>query len=154
MGLSRQEYWSGLPFPPPGYLPNPGIEPACSALQANSLPSEPPGKLPSSTIVQMYFTKADPKPCAKSLTVFNKQQLSNKQTVKNLLAMWETGLIPGSGRSPGGGHGNPLQYSCLGNPMDRGAWWAIVDGVAKSQTRLGSQHFHTHGLHFLASWSP
>ena len=37
--------------------------------------------------------------------------------------------IPGSGRSPGGGHGNPLQYSCLGNPMDRGAWQAIVHGV-------------------------
>ena len=45
-----------------------------------------------------------------------------------------TGLIPGLGRSPGGGHSNPLQCSCLGNPMDRGAWWAIVDGFAKSQT--------------------
>ena len=42
--------------------------------------------------------------------------------------------IPGSGRSPGGGHGTPLQYSCLGNPMDRGAWQATVHGVAKSQT--------------------
>ena len=42
--------------------------------------------------------------------------------------------IPGSGRSPGGGNGNPLQYSCLGNPMDRGAWWATVHGAAKSQT--------------------
>ena len=42
--------------------------------------------------------------------------------------------IPGSGRSPGGGHGNPLRYSCLENPMDRGAWWAIIHGVAKSQT--------------------
>ena len=42
--------------------------------------------------------------------------------------------IPGSGRSPGGGHGNPLQYSCLENPMDRGAWWAVIHGVAKSQT--------------------
>ena len=41
---------------------------------------------------------------------------------------------PGSGRSPGGGHGNPLQYSCLENPMDRGAWWATVHGVTKSQT--------------------
>ena len=40
-------------------------------------------------------------------------------------------LIPGSGRSLGEGNGNPLQYSCLGNPMDRGAWWAIVYGVAK-----------------------
>ena len=45
--------------------------------------------------------------------------------------------IPGSGRSPGGGNGNPLQYSCLENPMDRGAWWAVVSGVAKSWTRLG-----------------
>ena len=42
--------------------------------------------------------------------------------------------IPGSGRSPGGGHGNPLQYSCMENPMDRGAWRATVHGVAKSQT--------------------
>ena len=44
MGFSRQEYWSGLPCPPPGYLPNPGIEPRYPALQADSLPSEPPGK--------------------------------------------------------------------------------------------------------------
>ena len=45
----------------------------------------------------------------------------------------DAGLIPGSGRSPGGGDGNPLQYSCLENPMEREAWWAIVHGVAKSQ---------------------
>ena len=44
--------------------------------------------------------------------------------------------VPGLGRSPGGRHGNPLQYSCLEHPMDRGAWWAIVHGVAKSQTQL------------------
>ena len=44
--------------------------------------------------------------------------------------------IPGSGRSPGGRHGNPLQYSCLENAMDRGAWWAIVHGVTKSRTWL------------------
>ena len=44
--------------------------------------------------------------------------------------------IPGLGRSPGGGHGNSLQYSCLGNPMDRGAWWATVHRVAKSQKWL------------------
>ena len=43
-------------------------------------------------------------------------------------------LIPGSGRSPGGGHGNPLQYSCLENPMDRGAWRATVHRVTKSRT--------------------
>ena len=46
----------------------------------------------------------------------------------------EAGSIPGLGRSPGGRHGNPLQYSCLENPMDRGAWWDIVHTVAKSQT--------------------
>ena len=45
-----------------------------------------------------------------------------------------TGSIPGLGRSPVGGHGNPLQYSCLENPMDRGAWWATVRGVAESDT--------------------
>ena len=44
--------------------------------------------------------------------------------------------IPGSGRSPGGGHGSPLQFSCLKNSMDRGTWWATVDGIAKSWTRL------------------
>ena len=46
------------------------------------------------------------------------------------------GSILGWGRSPGVGNGNPLQYSCLENPMDRGAWWATVHGVAKSRTRL------------------
>ena len=48
------------------------------------------------------------------------------------------GLIPGSGRSPGEGNGNPLQYSCLENPMDRGAWWVTVSGLAKSGTRLNN----------------
>ena len=48
----------------------------------------------------------------------------------------DTGSIPGSGRSPRGGHGNPLQCSCLENPTDRGAWWATVHGAAQSQTRL------------------
>ena len=47
---------------------------------------------------------------------------------------WDS--IPGLGRSPGGGHGNPLQYPRLEDPMDRGAWWATVHGVAKSQTPL------------------
>ena len=48
----------------------------------------------------------------------------------------DASLIPGWGRSPGGRHGNPLQYFCLENPMDRGAWWATVHGVTKSQTGL------------------
>ena len=48
----------------------------------------------------------------------------------------DTGWIPGSERTPGEGNGNPLQYFCLGNPMDRGAWQATVHGVTKCQTRL------------------
>ena len=63
--------------------------------------------------------------------------------VKNLPAKvgdtGDMGLIPGSGRSLGAGNGNPLQHSCLGNPMDRGAWWVTVYGVTKSWTRL-SEH--------------
>ena len=57
----------------------------------------------------------------------------------------DTGSISGLGRSPGGGNGNLIQYSCLENSMDRGAWWAIVHGVAKSQTQLSARtHKHTH----------
>ena len=56
--------------------------------------------------------------------------------------------IPGLGRSPGEGNGNALQYSCLENPMDGGAWWAIVHGVAESQTQLSNfTHSLTHSLH-------
>ena len=53
----------------------------------------------------------------------------------------DLGSIPGSRRSPGEGNGNPLQCSCLGNPMDRGAWWATVHGVTKSQTQLSNFTF-------------
>ena len=72
--------------------------------------------------------------------------------VKHLPAMQETvGLISGSGRSPGKGNGNPIEYSCLENPMDRGAWWAIVHGesdmmeqlilaLSLSKTRIRSYH--------------
>jgi len=56
----------------------------------------------------------------------------------------ELSLILASGRSPEEGNGNPLQYSCLENPMDRGAWWATVHGVAKSQTRLSDFTSYIH----------
>ena len=68
------------------------------------------------------------------------------QRVKNPLASEgdrrDMGSVPGSGRSPGGGHGNLLKYACLENPMNRGAWWTTVHGVAKSWTRLSDQHTH------------
>ena len=53
----------------------------------------------------------------------------------------DPGLIPGSGRYPGDGNGSPLQYSCLENPMDEGAWRATVSGVARSRTRLSNFTF-------------
>ena len=56
----------------------------------------------------------------------------------------DPGSIPGSGRSPGEGNGNPFQYCCLENPMGGGAWWAAVHGVAKSRTRLGNFTFTFH----------
>ena len=58
-----------------------------------------------------------------------------KEYICNARDAGDAGSIPGLGRSPGGGNGNPLQCSCLGNPMDRGAWWAIVHRGAKSRDR-------------------
>ena len=62
------------------------------------------------------------------------QWLSNKESTCNAGSKSDVGSIPGSERPPGGGHDNPLQYSCLENPMDRGAWWATVHEVANSRT--------------------
>ena len=106
IGFSRQEYWSGLPFPSPGDLPHVGIEPGSPALRADSLLTEPPGKR------------------------------DGKESACNVGAAGDGGLIPGSGRSSGGGHDNSLQYSCLENLMDRGAWRATVHRVTQSWTQL------------------
>ena len=66
---------------------------------------------------------------------------SGGSMVKNLPAnAGDMGSVPGSGRSSGEGNDNPLQYSCQGNPTDRGAWWATVHGVAKSWPRLNNNH--------------
>ena len=62
--------------------------------------------------------------------------LSGEESACHAEDAGDLGSIPGWGRFPGGGHDNPLQYSCLENPMDRGAWWALVHRVAQSQTRL------------------
>ena len=55
----------------------------------------------------------------------------------------DLGSIPGLGRFPGGGHGNPLQYSCLANPMDRGAWWATVHRSQRVGHDWAAKHIHT-----------
>ena len=73
------------------------------------------------------------------------QWLSNKESA---CKVGDPGSIPGSGRCPGGGHGSPLQYSCLENPLDRRIWWATVLDVTKSQTRL-SEWARTHASSYL-----
>ena len=77
------------------------------------------------------------------------QWLSSKESTCKAGATGDTGSIPGSGRSSGGGHSNPPQYSCLENPMDRGAWQTTVHGVAKSQTQLKQLSTHANCIH---SW--
>ena len=72
------------------------------------------------------------------------QWLNGRESTCNAGDTVDMGLIPGSGTTPGGGYGNPLQYSCLENPMDRRAWWATVQRVTKSQTQLKWLSTHTH----------
>ena len=115
--FSRQEHWSELPFPTTEDLPDPGIELAslCLLHSQNCLPPSHSGAMVKKTHTHTYT-----------------QLPANVGDIRN------RGLIPGSGRFPGGGHGNPLKYSCLGNPVDREAWWAraTVHGVSESRTRL------------------
>ena len=76
---------------------------------------------------------------------------------ESICSSGDAGYIPGSGRCPGGGNGNPLQYSCLENPMDGGAWWAIIHGVGRNE-QLSTYSCHaksiritTHYLNFFLS---
>jgi len=106
MVFPRQQYWSGSPFPSSRNLPDSGIKPGSLALQAESFLTEPPVK-----------------PSQVALVVTNPPA--------NAGDMRAAGSMPGLGKSPGGKHGNPLQDSCLENPMDRGTWWARVHRSAK-----------------------
>ena len=99
-------------------LSDPGIKPGSLALQVDSLSAELPGKPYISPIL---YNRSDGKACAYSAG--------------------DPGSIPGSGRSPGEGNGNQLQYSCRENPMDGGAWRATIQGVAKSWTQLSNFTF-------------
>ena len=103
MGVSRQEYWSGLPCPPPGDLSDPGIEPRSPVLQADALSSEPPET-------------------AISICIFS----DSKKFACNAGDM---GSISRSGRSLEEENGNPFQYSCLENSMDRPWGWRELDTI-------------------------
>ena len=89
-----------------------------------------PGGLPS---MGLHWVRHDWSDLAAAVAASDQQAFLVAQSVKNPPAMQETCLssIPGSGRSPGEGNGNPLQYCCLRNPMVRGAWWATVHGVQR-----------------------
>ena len=92
-----------MPFPPPGDLPHPGIKPGSPTLQADSLPSEPPGKPLAIGEMQIKIAGG----------------LDGKESACNA---GDLGSAPGWGRSLGEGNGYPLHYSCLENSMDRVAW--------------------------------
>ena len=138
LGFPRQEYWNGLPCPPPEDLPDPGIEPESFMSPAlggrfftNNATQET-----THTFIYLYT----------GLLLW----LSGKESACNAGTARDVSLIPGSGRSSGGGHGNPLQYSCLENSMDRGAWQTTVHGVAESDTTKTTEHAHRYSGLFLS----
>ena len=143
MRFSRPEYWSGEPFPSPGDLGNPGIEPRSPALQVDSLPAEPQGK-PKNTGVgslcllqRIFLTQESNQGLLHCRRILCQLSYQGSPVVKNLPAnagdLRDAGSIPGSGRSLEG-NGSPLQDSCPENPRDRGGWRATVHGISESDT--------------------
>ena len=106
-------------------------------MQADSLLSEPPGKPNTLVIMNIIMNNEYLVPIlwASQVVLVAKNPPANAEDIR------DAGLIPGSRRSTGGGHGNPLQYFCLENPTDRGALRATAHGVAKSWTQLSDFHF-------------
>ena len=116
MGFPRQEHWSGVPLLSPGDLPGLGIKPASPALAGGFFTTSANWEAQSyQNISQRLYIVDD-------IIQGLPRWLSGKEST---CQRRRRGSIPGSGRPPGVGNGNPLQYCCLGNPMDKGAWWAI-----------------------------
>ena len=126
MGFSRQECWSGLPCPPPGDLPDPGIKPE---------------SLTSPALAGRYFS---------ARATWEAQQVVWR--ILLLIQKMQEKWVWSQGQKdfPEAGNGNPLQYSCLENPIDRVAWWATVHGVAKSYTQLS---IHANTVVFFCSYT-
>ena len=138
---SGRELMSSVGRWPPGPVPYPCAWPSGSspglhrvAVVSPHQSQETVGALPPSHHLRIRRDHAYKWAFQVALVV--KNQPSNAGDIR------DTGSIPGSGRSPGGGHGNPLQYSCLENPTDRGVWWATVQRVAKSRTRVKQLNMH------------
>ena len=96
----------------------------------------------------MYLQDYKPYAMSQRSKGFPSDGSAGKEATCNAGDTGDVGSIPGSGRFPGGRNGKPLQYSCLENPMDGGAWWAAVHGVAEGQSRLNdfTFTFHFHAL--------
>ena len=122
MGFCRQEYWGGLPYSPLGILPNPGIEPPSS-----TSPASADGFFTTSTTWEIPKTHCIYSHLLGQITLGFPGGSEVKVSASNV---GDLGLIPGLGRSPGERNGNPVQYSCLENPMERQAWWAAVHGLS------------------------
>ena len=132
--VSRQQYWSGLPFSLPGDFPNPGIEPRSPALKADALPSERPGKpnVKSTPNFKDFIQRN-----AKYLTDNFYIGFPGGSAVKNLPAnASDSGLVPGSGRSPGGGNGNHCSILAWRVPWTEEPGWRQSMGSQRVRHNL------------------
>ena len=128
-GFSRQEYRIGLSFPPPGDLPNSRMEtlfPKSPALARRFFTTSATWEDPETFIFQVISRISEPWGWWKLACFPGGSVVKNPPA--NAGGAKDVSLIPGSGRSPGVGNGTPLQYSCLGNSMGRGAWGSSVHG--------------------------
>ena len=128
MGISRHESWSGLPVASPN--------PCCVA----------------DTMCFLHINFRFSITFNYSLVTASQVARGVRNPPANAGDIRDAGLIPGSGRSPEGGHGNLLQYFAWRIPMDRGAWQATVRGVAKSQTRLSNLALHSTACDLVIVW--
>ena len=151
MGFSRQEYWSGVPLlsPKSDYIDQHWCVHSideetvsesvlfCSVNHSQKV-MEPVFKVHTVPhwLPNLSWAREWVKMRVECGDGCQPHRLCGSDSKESVCNAKDAGSIPGLGRSCGGGHGNPLQYSCLENPMDRGAWWAAVHGVTQSQTWL------------------
>ena len=147
MKFSRQEYWSGLLFPSPGDLPNPRDQ---TGIMSPALT----GRFFTNYSICLSFILHICKIIFTIILILYgfPGGPSGKNTPANAGGLREAYSTPGLGRSPGEGNSNLLQYSCLENSMDGGAYRATVHGVSKSQTQLIT-HTHTYIMFFKLQFS-
>ena len=155
MGVSRQKYWNGMPFPPPRHLPNPESNLCllqflhCRQILYHWVTWKDLIMYVHSANTTIYIINLIPlipkyyhDATWASTTWASQVVLVVNNPPANAGDIRDMGSIPGSGRSPGGRHGNPLQYSYLENPRDRGAWTATVQRIMQSRAWLKQLSTH------------